>query len=230
MATELSLSLSQHVALENELRQFVNIHVNVLHRFRLITSSSMELKMTTPTTSRSRPRNVLVTKFRGTTAWLNLTAPRGLFTTPLTTTTGSTLLSASPDMQFILPHQSMPQVTQEWPPMSPILTSQAELHLSPILTSQAGPPITPILMSQAGPHLSHILTSPVTLMQPPRSATVTQWGTDTRRATWNTDMAATINSVTRSLSCQQTDFCYLNLRTQFCSGFNVSMAFGNKFS
>jgi len=90
--------------------------------------------------------------------------------------------------------------------------------------------MSPILTSQAGPHLSHILTSPVTLMQPPRSVTVIQWGTDTRREAWDADLAATINDVNKSLSCQQTDFCYLNLGTQFCSGFHISMAFDNKSS
>jgi hypothetical protein len=89
--------------------------------------------------------------------------------------------------------------------------------------------MSPILTSQAGPRLSHILTSPATLMRPQHSATVIHWGTDTLRAAWETDMAATINDVTRSLSCQQTDFWYLNLGTQFCSGFYISMAFGNKF-
>jgi hypothetical protein len=113
--------------------------------------------------------------------------------------------------------------------MSPILTSQAGLHLSPILTSQAGPPMSPILTSQAGPGLSRILTSPATLMRPPRSATLIQWGTDTLRAVWEMSMAATINDVTRLLSCQQTDFCYLNLGTKFCYGFHISMAFGNKY-
>ena len=94
--------------------------------------------------------------------------------------------------------------------MSPILKSQAGLHLSPILTSQAEPPMFPtlmsqaeppmfpILMSQAGLRLSHILASPATPMQPPRSATVISLGTDTLRAAWDRDMAATINDATKS--------------------------------
>lgn len=101
--------------------------------------------------------------------------------------------------------------------MSPILRSQAGLHLSPTLTSQDGPPMSPILMSragppmspiltsQAGPLLSHILTSPAILMRPQRSATVIQWGTDTLRAAWDTDMATTINDVTGSLHKMSTD-------------------------
>jgi hypothetical protein len=113
--------------------------------------------------------------------------------------------------------------------MSPILKFQVGLHLSPILTSQAGLPMSPFLTSQAEPLLSHILTTPATLMRPPQLATVIQWGTDTLRAVWHTDMAATINDVTRSLSYQQTDVWYLNLGTQFCSVFHISIAFGNKF-